>query len=256
MNNISANEIKYYEKNGYLKINNLLSSRLVNKIKKEYKNYLKKITNLDVKKKKVLLAKKFNFISNPNRPSSIHRLKDNRKSFFYKLSKNKKFLNIAEKLMSEKSRLEDMQFFFKNKEANLPTPMHQDNAYWCYKNGKGLSIWIPLNKTNKKNGTLFYLKGSHTKNISHLPSINTPGSSLIINKKLNYKKISFELNAGDCVVHDSKTVHGSYQNKIQKDRAAFIICFVTKKSKKDKNLKKNYNKNLTRVNKSRLELLN
>jgi ectoine hydroxylase-related dioxygenase (phytanoyl-CoA dioxygenase family) len=256
MKAISIKAIEKYEKDGYLKISNLISKKLVDTIKKEYKDYLNKIISLDKKKKRVLLAKKFNFISNPSRPSSIHRLKDNKKSFFFKLSKNKKFANIAEKLMGEKSKLQDLQFFFKNKEQNMPTPMHQDNAYWCYKNGKGLSIWIPLNKTNKKNGTLFYLKGSHNKNIPHNPSSTTPGSSLIIKKKLNYNKVSFKLNAGDCVIHDSKTVHGSYQNKLQKDRAAFIICFVTKRSTKDRKLQINYNNNLVKVNNSRLKLLN
>jgi len=253
---VSLNAINHYKKDGYVKINNLISKKIISTLKREYKKYINKISALELNKKKFMLAKKFNFISNSNRPSSIHRLKDDKKSFFYKLSTNKRFLNIAEKLTGEKCKLKDLQFFFKNKEENLPTPLHQDNAYWCYKSGKGLSIWIPLNNTNKKNGTLFYLKGSHNNDIPHNPSSNPPGSSLVIKKKLNYKKVHFRLNAGDCVVHDSKTVHGSYKNKLQKDRASFIICFVTKNSMQDKKLKKNYDNNLSKVNKSRLKLLN
>lgn len=51
MKAISVNAIKKYEKDGYLKISNLISKKLVDTIKKEYKDYLNKITSLDKKKK-------------------------------------------------------------------------------------------------------------------------------------------------------------------------------------------------------------
>ena len=42
------------------------------------------------------------------------------------------------------------------------SPPHQDNYYWCLKNGKSLTFWIALDKSNKKNGAMYYYDGSHS----------------------------------------------------------------------------------------------
>ena len=76
----------------------------------------------------------------------------------------------------------------KNHTQNHATPMHQDNNYWNYKTGKGLSFWITLNNTNKK-GVLYYMQKTQIKEFKHSQS-KTPGSSRVIKKISSiYKKI-------------------------------------------------------------------
>ena len=233
-----------------VKVEDLISSKEVSLLKKENIKFQKK--NLKLK-----IGKNFNYVNNPRKVSSLHRLEKYKSLYFYKLAKNKKIKNLAEKLLGKQARLLSIQFFFKNKKENKPTPPHQDNAYWCRKNGKGLSLWIPLNKTGPKNGSLYYYEKSHKKDVKHYPSSETPGSSLIIKKiNKNLKKTHFKLNSGDCVIHDSKIIHGSYKNIENKNRSAFIICFVSKKSKQDKTKKIIYERNLIKVNKQRQKKLN
>jgi ectoine hydroxylase-related dioxygenase (phytanoyl-CoA dioxygenase family) len=240
------NENNFFLKSGEIKYKKILSSNEIIKLKNEHKKYIK--PNLR-------FGKDINFL-NKKEPTSLHRLEKNKSSFFYKLATKKKFFNISKKLTGKECRLHSIQFFMKNSSKNLPTPNHQDNAYWCFKNGSGLSFWIALNKTSKKNGCLYYYPGTHMKDVKHIPSIGTPGSSLkcIVSKK--YKKKNYSLQSGDCVVHHSRTIHGSFKNLEKKDRTAFIVSFVTKDSKQDKLLKKNYEKNLERISKINLKKIN
>ena len=240
------NPINYFNINGELKVKGLISKSEIDKLKKEYKFF----TSKHLKKLKV--GRDFNFSKNKDIPSSLHRLEKYKKSFFYKLTKKKKIEKLAIKLLGKKFKLYSIQFFLKNFRENHPTPLHQDNNYWNFKNGKGLSIWITLNNTNKKRGVLYYMQKTHNKDFRHSPS-KIPGSSRVIKKISSiYKKKYYSLKAGDCVIHDSKCVHGSFKNSSGKDRIAYIISFVSKNSKKDLSKRNEYENNLKKLNAKRL----
>ena len=242
---LNSKEILKYKKNGFIKISKILDKKTLLKIEEEKDVYLKKILNKKGLKRK--LAKKFNFLKNPKKPSSLHRLFNKNNSYFNKVAKNPIFSIIGKDLMGKETKVYEIQFFFKRSNENIPTPMHQDNAYWNGIRGKGLSFWIALNDTNKKNGCLYYLKGSHKKNYKH--EISTiPGSSKVIKKNLGFKKHFYDLKKGDCVVHDHKTIHGSFKNTLKKDRSAFIISFVTKNFQINKKKKLAYELKLKQVN--------
>ena len=238
-----------------MKINNLIDRKTILTLKKEYTKYINKLLKQNKNHKKKNLGKNFNFIKNPNIPTSIHRLETQKTSYFFKVAKRKIFNEIGTKLMKSKSKIHSIQFFFKNKKENLPTPLHQDNAYWCRKNGEGLSFWIALNATNKKNGCMFYYKKTHKKNYVHKAS-DVPGSSMVISQTPKKEKTFFKLNAGYCVIHSSKKVNGSFKNISKNNRLAFIICFITKNSLQDKKLKKKYELNLKKRNLLRSKLIN
>lgn len=247
---ISQKKIDYYKENGEVKISSLLTSSEISSIKKSVKYFIRE------NRKNLKLGNNFNFLKKSKNTSSLHRLEKYKDKIFYKIAKKKKFKLIADKLNGSKSKLYTIQFFFKNKNENMPTPPHQDNGPWCFKNGQGLSFWIALNKTGKKNGVLYYYQKSQKKDVKHSTSSKTPGSSQVI-KKINkkFKKKNYELKAGECVIHNSRTIHGSYKNQEKKDRQAFIVSFITTDSVKDKVKQKAYEKNLLIANKARSKLL-
>lgn len=238
--------ITKYNDNGEVKITNLINKKEILSILKEYK----KFTN----KKNGKFGKHYNYLNNSKKLTSLHRLEKYKSSYFFKIANKKIIFSTAKKLLGKDCKLHSIQFFFKNMKHNLPTPPHQDNAYWCFKNGKGLSFWIALNNTSKLNGSLYYYRGTHKKDIKHISSYGTPGSSqkIKINKK---KKTHYKLDAGDSVVHDSRIIHGSFKNQQKKDRRAFIISFVTKKSKKDPIKIKNYENRLAEISKKNKDKL-
>lgn len=243
---ISENQLSYYFNKGELNLPKFLKKIEVNKVKKEFDKFIK------YKIDKMTLGKDYSLSKSKKIPSSLHRLEKFKDSYFYKLAKKKEVISFASKLIGDKVKLHSIQFFMKYAKDNHATPLHQDNAYWCFKKGKGASFWIAINKVSKKNGGMYYLQGSHKKNHLHSSSA-IPGSSLVVKKtKKNFKKKYYSLNPGDAVVHDSKTIHGSFGNKVKDNRIGFILCYVSKNAIQDGILKKNYEKKLKKINSKKL----
>ena len=68
---------------------------------------------------------------------------------------------VKKLLPCDKIELRASEYFAKPKKIGLKPPVHQDNFYWNIKDSKGLTAWIALSKSSKKNGTVYYYNGSH-----------------------------------------------------------------------------------------------
>ena len=92
--------------------------------------------------------------------NSFHKLHDC--TFVKKFSKQKKIEQLVKNLLDiKKLKLRASELFAKPKKHGLDVPIHQDNFYWCIKDSKALTMWIALEKTNKKNGAVYYFNKSH-----------------------------------------------------------------------------------------------
>ena len=74
------------------------------------------------------------------------------------------------------------EVFAKPAVVGMSVPIHQDNYYWNLNNAKGVTVWIALDKSTKKNGALFYYKSSHKLRLLKHKNSYTPGSSQKITK--------------------------------------------------------------------------
>tara|TARA_B100000902_G_C27066951_1_gene792020 strand:- start:114 stop:896 length:783 start_codon:yes stop_codon:yes gene_type:complete len=240
-------EIKYL-KNGWIKIPKLLSKKQVNNLKKKISNFLKK-NNKNYDKRNV------NFILNKKKEKvihSFHKLADSK--VIKKFATKKNFFNIAEKLIGEESKFRKCELFAKPSKIGIKSPPHQDNFYWCLKNGKSLTFWIALEKSDKKNGAMYYFNGSHKIGLVNHVASNIKGSSQTVKDvKIysKYNKITPSLNAGDALVHDSHIIHGSTKNNSKKNRMGLTIQFQSKKCKIDNKRQKIYLKSLNQQIKKR-----
>ena len=57
------------------------------------------------------------------------------------------------------------EVFLKPPKTGMKAPFHQDNYYWNLKDKRAINLWIALDKVDKSNGGLIYLKGSHNEGI-------------------------------------------------------------------------------------------
>lgn len=74
-----------------------------------------------------------------------------------------------------------------------------------------------------------------------------PGTSQEIKKKIilnKYKKITPVLQKGDCIVHNSLTIHGSNKNLSNKPRTGLTLRYIAKNEKFNSKLIKAYKKDL------------
>lgn len=230
------NLVEDYERNGVIVVKKLFSLKEINFLKKRINSYIK-INSQKLK------GREINYID--KKINSIHKFKDH---FFKEFSTQKKILDIGKNLLKEIPKFRKCEYFAKPKKIGLASPLHQDNFYWNLKNGKGLTIWIAIDKSYKNNGKVKYLLKSHKNGLFEHEASFAPGSSQKVKdidkylKKFKIKK--FDLNIGDCLVHHSEIIHGSDRNKSNYSRRGFTIQLVSKKETVNKQALKKYNASL------------
>lgn len=245
---LSESEKNNFSKNGWLKIPKLITKKQVDNLKKTVVKFLSKVDKNYGKKNVNFLVN----LKNEKIIHSFHKISDSK--IIKKFATQKKFYKITEKIIESKSKFRKCELFAKPSKIGIKSPPHQDNFYWCLKNGKSLTFWIALDKSNKKNGAMYYYNGSHKLGlVSHVAS-NIKGSSQTIKdkKKLKkYKKITPTLNIGDALVHDSHIIHGSTNNNSKNNRMALTIQFQALKCRIDSKRQKIYLNSLNKQIKKR-----
>ena len=158
--------------------------------------------------------------------------------------------------MQKDFKMRNIEFFLKPQKTGMASPMHQDNFYWNLKDSRGLNVWVALNDSNKSNGGVKYLKGSHRNGVySHEISCAKGTSQKIPKKTLKYlkhKSIIPFLKKGDYIIHHCEVIHGSEKNNSKNDRIGLAVSFQNKYEKIN-NLKMNIYKRKLKQNMEYIE---
>ena len=240
---------KKYDKNGWVKITNLISEIEASHIKNVINSYLQK-RDLKFDKRNANFIK----INNKEIIHTFHKISHSKE--IKKFATQKIFFSIAENLINNKAKFRKCELFAKPSKFGLQSPPHQDNYYWCLKGGKSLTFWIALDQSSKKNGGIYYYNGSHKIGLVPHEDSNIMGSSqkvknIKIVKKL--KKKTPSLKIGDVLIHDSQTIHGSNKNISNKNRMGLTIQFQSINCKIDKKKQLAYLASLKNQIKKRLD---
>ncbi|XP_051276371.1 L-threonyl-[L-threonyl-carrier protein] 4-chlorinase [Dicentrarchus labrax] len=109
---------------------------------------------------------------------------------------------------------------------------HQDMRYWGIAGGPVLSVWLALDDSQKENGALQVIPGSHSAGmLPHLQAIRS-GNMLSVNQEIPEELVQADeavlcpLLAGQMSIHDGLLVHASDPNTSQKRRCGFVIRYV------------------------------
>lgn len=237
---ITNYQVEEYKEKGWIKIKNFFSEKEIFEIKNKVKKFINQNS-------KIYKGRHINYATNKknSKINSFHKLADS--PWIKKISKNKKIKKIAETFLESKSKFIQSELFAKPSKVGLASPFHQDNFYWCLKNGPSLTIWTALDKVSNRNGGVCYFEKSHKAGLQkHVPSFAKGSSQKVayLNKLKKYKKIVPNLNSGDILLHDSLIVHGSKKNLSNKSRMGITFQFKSIKAKIDLKMKKYYENKL------------
>lgn len=90
-----------------------------------------------------------------------------------------------------------------------------------------LTCWTGLDDATIENGCLQYIPKSHTWGLLNAPELagNMDGilEGLSKEQRSNFNPIPVELNAGHATFHHPLLLHGSYENKSDMPRRAFVL---------------------------------
>lgn len=140
---------------------------------------------------------------------------------------------IAGKIMrSDKVNIFFDQLLIKEPGTSERTPWHHDMPYWPVNGWQVCTVWLALDPVNKNNGAVEYVKGSHRwgqrykadafagddrykEDLPPVPDIEAMRGEL--------EFLQFELEPGDCTVHQGLIVHGAPGNALSDRRRRAVV---------------------------------
>jgi len=148
---------------------------------------------------------------------------------FHDVLWNPAFVMAAHQLLQNKPvRFWHDQLFYKPAEHGGVVAWHQDYSYWTRTIAmQHLTCWTGLDDATIENGCLQYIPKSHTWGLLEAPELAGDMEGLLNyltdEQKKEFKPVPIELKKGHGCFHHPLLVHGSYENKSNRPRRAFVI---------------------------------
>jgi phytanoyl-CoA hydroxylase len=222
---LSPSQISFFNDNGYLAIENLLTAQEVENYRKLYEDFLS--NKIDVSKNRGDLAGP---ADEPNTQTSVERITQimvpsRMVPALLQQPLHEKSLAIARQLMGNDIDLDFDMLIDKAPNTNTPTPWHQDCAYWIsMPDTRAASCWVALDDAFIENGCMWYVPKSHLIPIRpHRPAAK--GGGALQCDANEAEAVAVEIKAGSCVFHHGGTLHYSRGNATSNRRRAFITNF-------------------------------
>ena len=155
---------------------------------------------------------------------------------------------IASELLDAKQiNLVMDNWFFREAGSKSKPPFHHDISYFDFE-GSMCVLWIPLEPVRKED-SIAWIKGSHLWNKLFLRTRFKDGHKVdgmegvvngvkyeltpdIISNKENYEFLEWDLEVGDCVYFDIRTLHGAlYETTPKSDINRFTLRMAKENSK-------------------------
>jgi ectoine hydroxylase-related dioxygenase (phytanoyl-CoA dioxygenase family) len=140
-------------------------------------------------------------------------------------------LDLVEPLIGPDIALWSSHFISKDPLVGRATPWHEDSAYW---NGRFSSydrivtVWLALGPSNRRNGCMRVIPGSHEGGgfSDYLPTDMTVQTfHAEIPDVDESKAVDFELERGQCSLHDARIIHGAKPNTSTVRRTGYTMRY-------------------------------
>ncbi|MEM9671618.1 MAG: phytanoyl-CoA dioxygenase family protein [Bacteroidota bacterium] len=120
------------------------------------------------------------------------------------------------------------QLFCKPAKHGGVVAWHQDYSYWTRTQPmQHLTCWTGLDDASTENGCLYYVPGSHRWGLLDKPELAGDMEGLMDylteEQKAEFQPIPIEMKKGYGAFHHPLLVHGSYENKSDRSRRAFVL---------------------------------
>jgi hypothetical protein len=140
-------------------------------------------------------------------------------------------LDLIEPLVGPDIALWSSHFISKDPLVGRATPWHEDSAYW---NGRFSSydrivtVWLALSPSNRENGCMRVIPGSHDGGgfSDYIPTDMTVQTfHAEIPDVDEDKAVDFELERGQCSLHDARIIHGAKPNTSTVRRTGYTMRY-------------------------------
>ena len=235
---LNDNEIKEFNRDGAILLKGKFDQNWIEKLK------------IGINKAKSNPSPRFtNHTKDQNLPSYLEdfwtwSLHEEFRDFVY----NSPTAKIASELLgAKKINLVMDNWFFREAGSKSKPPFHHDISYFDFE-GSMCVLWIPLEPVKKQDG-IAWVKGSHLWNKLFLRTRFNDGHKVdgeagivngkkyeitpdILKNKNDYEFLEWDLEVGDCVYFDIRTLHGAlYETSPSSDINRFTLRMAKENSK-------------------------
>lgn len=224
---ISKEQQEFFNQNGFLLIESLLTESEVELYRALYQDFLSNKIDMSeyrsdlgghVENKPADTKELITQIMVPSRvvPSLLN------------LPLHQKSLSIVKQLLGDDLEVDFDMLIDKAPHTNTPTPWHQDRAYWItMPDDRAASCWVALDNAVIDNGCMWYVPGSHKLPVrAHSPA--GKGGGALQCEADESEGVAIEIKPGSCIFHHGGTLHYSRGNSTELRRRAFIVNFRPK----------------------------
>jgi len=147
------------------------------------------------------------------------------------LVRNSRIVDAIEDLYGPDLLCWTTNFFIKEAHNPAFVSWHQDSTYWGLDKPDVVTAWVALTPSNKANGAMKFIPGSHTKDqIPHRDTfaknnLLTRGQEVAVEVDES-KAVDITLEPGEISLHHVRLVHGSPPNPSNDRRIGFAIRYV------------------------------
>ena len=207
MPNLSSNQLKQYNDEGYIAPINILSTEEAIEARKEIELIEKKNPNEIDKKGRYNIH-----LISPKLDAIVH---------------NSKILDTVESIIGKNILVCGTTLFIKNPKQEGFVSYHQDAKYIGLEPHNWVTAWVAITDSNEKNGCMRMWSGSHKDNLKEHDQKFNEGNLLTRGQTVKNvpqdKTTPLVLKAGQMSLHHPTVVHGSDLNKSNDRRIGFVI---------------------------------
>ena len=160
---------------------------------------------------------------------------------FYDLCRTPVILDYVEDILGPNFVQWGGQFFHKEPRSGSVVPWHQDAQYWPLKPANAVTVWLAVYDTDKENGAMKVVSGSHKKGSNGYKHHTNKASHLVLDQEVSEDQIDkdnivyMDLKAGEISLHNDALLHGSDPNNSDRRRCGITMRFSPTNVKGDLN---------------------
>lgn len=144
-------------------------------------------------------------------------------------------LDLVEPIVGPNIALWSSHFISKEPYTGRATPWHEDSSFWegrLSSYDKIVTVWLAIDRSTRENGCMRVLPGSHKNNFSELGDRYAEAEYERNSFALQLKDVDdsdavyFELEPGECSLHDARIVHGATANTSPMRRCGYTMRYL------------------------------
>jgi phytanoyl-CoA hydroxylase len=149
--------------------------------------------------------------------------------FWVRLVSDDRLLDIAEQFIGPDIALFATHYICKPPRTGQPVLWHQDGAFWPLEPMEVVSLWLAITDSNRANGCMRVIPGTHTLELSGLRERRDVANVLEAEMDEAVDEsaaVDLVLEPGDVSVHHPNIVHGSEPNTSDAWRRGLTIRYI------------------------------